>query len=181
MGPTDSLFATDMEKGAVITGDGLYRYSLSRVWDRSLSPVNFVMLNPSVASATVDDPTVRRCIGFARSWGHGAIVVTNLFAYRATDPKELRKARDPIGPDWEYHVEFAARNAELVVAAWGNHGSYRDRSAFVRRQFREWSIPLHVLKLSRTFEPAHPLYLPGDLRPALNRTWAGYYQTEVQS
>ena len=81
-----------MIKSAEISPCGLYRYSLTRKWEAWKGTVNFIMLNPSTADAQEDDPTIRRCIGFAKAWGYGGIVVTNLFAYRATNPKELKKS-----------------------------------------------------------------------------------------
>lgn len=86
-----------MDKGAIISGCGKYRYSLWRTWDKKLPKVMFIMLNPSTADAYEDDPTIRRCINFAKSWGYGGIVVGNLFAYRATNPKKLILIDDPSG------------------------------------------------------------------------------------
>src|SRR5262245_19133112 len=95
------LFQT---KEALISPCGLYRYWLTRTWDNSLRRVCWVMLNPSTADAEQDDPTIRRCVGFARSWGAGGIIVVNLFAFRASDPKALLRAADPVGPDNDGHI-----------------------------------------------------------------------------
>lgn len=93
-----------MIKSAIISECGKYRYSLSRIWDENKANVLFIMLNPSTADGDVDDPTIRRCIGFAKSWGYGGIYVGNLFAYRATDPKELLKVENPIGFENIHHL-----------------------------------------------------------------------------
>src|SRR5581483_9586135 len=97
-----------------------YRYSLARFFGDG-GVVNFIMLNPSTADAETDDPTIRRCLGFAKAWGYGTLVVTNLFAYRATDPAELAKAGDPVGPDNDTRLWSEAQLSDLVVCAWGNH------------------------------------------------------------
>ena len=112
-----------MIKSAEISPCGLYRYSLTRKWEAWKGTVNFIMLNPSTADAQEDDPTIRRCIGFAKAWGYGGIVVTNLFAYRATNPKELKKVDKPFGEhNHLYQLEAAVISSELTVCAWGAHG-----------------------------------------------------------
>lgn len=150
----------DVERTAVVSPCGRYRYMLGRRWDDG-DAVMFLMLNPSTADADIDDPTIRRCMGFARSWGYAALTVGNLFALRATDPRELRKADDPIGPENDGWLLRMARDHRRVVAAWGNHGCYLGRSAAVREM-----IPgLHRLRVSKEGEPCHPLYLPAHLIP----------------
>lgn len=120
-----------------------YRYVLTR--DVSiLNPrlVNFVMLNPSTADATVDDPTIRRCIGYARAWDYGHLVVTNLFALRATDPRALKSEDDPIGPDnGEYIAAWAGRADLVVVAGGGNHRPARAHRTPLKNPMREQGIP----------------------------------------
>ena len=103
--------------GATFSRDRRYRYRLWRRWDRSRAVVAFVMLNPSTADAMHDDPTIRRCVGFARAWGFGGVDVVNLFALRATDTRALRKAADPIGPANDRHLRRAVRSAGLIVLA----------------------------------------------------------------
>lgn len=106
-------------RGALISECGLYRYRLWRRW--GIGPhATWIMLNPSTADADLDDPTIRRCIGFARAWGFSAIEVVNLFALRATNPRELGRSADPIGPDNDRHLSEAGRAAELRIAAWGH-------------------------------------------------------------
>lgn len=127
--------------------------------------VLFVGLNPSTADATHDDPTLRRCVRFARDWGFGGLVLANLFALRSTDPAALRHAADPVGPDNDRHLRRLSRSADLTVAAWGTHGALFDRDLAV--------LPLlhnpHCLALTRCGRPKHPLYLPATLRPVAFR------------
>ncbi|HEV8470576.1 MAG TPA: DUF1643 domain-containing protein [Candidatus Limnocylindria bacterium] len=114
------------------------------------------MLNPSTADARRDDPTIRRCIGFARGWGFGGVEVVNLFAYRTTDWRELVRVCDPVGPDNSRHLWRAIARAGLVVLAWGAHAS----------SSRLLSLPrARCLGLTRAGEPRHPLYLRRDVRP----------------
>lgn len=147
-----------MTGGATFSRDRRYRYRLWRRWDRSRPVVAFVMLNPSTADARRDDPTIRRCIGFARAWGFGGVDVVNLFAYRATDPRDLLRVADPVGPRNWRHIQRAVLGAALVVAAWGAHPSAARRVPI--------SLPrARCLGLTRTGQPRHPLYLRRDARP----------------
>ncbi|UZD60677.1 DUF1643 domain-containing protein [Shewanella algae] len=146
---------------AVISPCQLYRYALTRVWDPEKPYVTFIGLNPSTADATINDPTIRRCIGFAERWGYGGLVMVNLFAYRATDPSVMMAATDPVGVNNDEWLKSLADAAGTVVAAWGNHGAFMQRSSKVREL-----IPnLHYLKLNSSGEPAHPLYLKATLEP----------------
>ena len=113
--------------GALISSCGTYRYVLWRTWKVSREIVNFVMLNPSTADAETDDPTIRRCVAFAKRWGYGGIVVTNLYAYRASSPKALFFDGHPIGLDNERHLKLAARAASRLVVAWGVRGAFNRR------------------------------------------------------
>lgn len=166
------LFGSDVEpvvrKAAVLSACGLYRYRLERTWDDALAPALFVMLNPSTADATVDDPTVRRCIGFARSWGCGGVVVVNLFAFRATDPAALLSAADPVGPDNFRHVIDAIEvdKPAKVVCAWGAHRLPPMGNEMVAR-IRMTGRELHCLGMTMAGCPRHPLYVPAsaDLVP----------------
>jgi hypothetical protein len=146
---------------ATISACGRYRYTLERRWEPDGDRVMFLMLNPSTADAHQDDPTIRRCIGYARRWGFSGLCVGNLFAYRATDPRELKRAADPIGPDNDEWLSRLASSSALVVAAWGNGGSLMGRSWDVSRAIKG----MHALRVSRQAEPCHPLYLPADLEP----------------
>jgi hypothetical protein len=151
-------------KSAIISDCGFYRYLLTRVWDVDVPTVNFVMLNPSTADASEDDPTIRRCLGYAKSWDMGGLVVTNLFAFRATDPSELNHVADPIGKLNDAHLEAAAIGSSLVIRAWGNHGKLWSRGEIVHRMLMQIRRT-HHLGLTRTGEPKHPLYLRNDLTP----------------
>jgi hypothetical protein len=121
----------------------------------------FIGLNPSTADETEDDPTIRRCIAFARSWGYDALCMTNLFAYRATQPAMMLAAANPEGPDNDSVLTTLAPKAGVIVAAWGAHGPFRHRDKAVRAL-----IPnLHYLRLTKDGQPGHPLYLPAGLKP----------------
>ena len=149
-----------MKSDAVLSPCGQYRYALTRQWGEG-PRVLFVMLNPSTADAVEDDPTIGRCIGFAKSWGFGSLAVGNLFAFRTPSPALLVHAHDPIGADNEQWLDKLQRSADLTVAAWGNHGRLRGRGEAVARTL----ISPHVLRLNKTGEPAHPLYIAADARP----------------
>lgn len=137
-----------------------YRYSLTRVWDASRPTVVFVGLNPSTADETVDDPTIRRCINFAKQWKYGGLIVVNLFAFRATDPSVLKRADDPIGPQNDKAIRHHCATAKRVIAAWGVHGSFLNRDADV---FSLFTRPF-CLGVTKHGAPKHPLYLPSATR-----------------
>jgi hypothetical protein len=157
----------EIKRSAVLSADGRYRYRLSR--ERHNGPICvFIMLNPSTADAEVDDPTIRRCMGFAWSWGFGRMYVGNLFAGRTPKPSELKEFNDPVGPDNHGHLQRLAEHARVdgvVVAAWGAHGSYMDQDQTVIGWFERWATPLHYLRLTQNGAPSHPLYLPASLTP----------------
>jgi len=155
--------------GATFSDCRTWRYRLWRIWDDTKPYANFVMLNPSIADATILDPTVTRCVSFARAWGYGGLHVTNLFALVSTDPDGLYQAVDPVGPDNDQAIVDTARGAGVVVCAWGNHGAFNLRRHSVLARLRAAGIELSYLRLNGTGEPAHPLYLPGSLTPL---TWA---------
>ena len=151
--------------GARFSACRRWRTLLWRQWDGQRPVANFLMLNPSTADETVLDPTCARARDFAERWGYGALLVTNLFAWRATDPGEMLAAPDPVGRGNDAAILRAARAAALVVCAWGNHGAHLGRSAQVRQRLESAGISLHVLRLNAGGEPAHPLYLPARLAP----------------
>ena len=119
-------------------------------------------LNPSTADAKRDDPTIRRCMGFARDWGFGGVWVLNLFAFRATYPADLKVADDPVGPRNDRWLRRVARQCDRIVACWGNDGGFMDRSAGVREMLGD---RLQAIRVNGSGEPAHPLYLPRALEP----------------
>ncbi|RKH99004.1 DUF1643 domain-containing protein [Corallococcus sp. AB030] len=158
-----------LDAGATLSECGLYRYRLWRRWsamdDRR---VLFVMLNPSVADGQQGDPTLRRCVAFAQAWGYGALTLCNLFAFRATDPADLMPAKDAVGPLNDAALESAAREASLIVGAWGAHRLVPQRAPAVLALLCRYH-PVHALALTGAGEPRHPLYLAGHLRPQLYR------------
>jgi hypothetical protein len=154
----------EMTGGAALSPCGRYRYALSRSWDDDLPVALFVMLNPSTADADVDDPTIRRCVSFARSWGCGAITVANLYAYRATDPAELAVADDPVGPDNDYWIATLAADAELIVAAWGATAHPSPTRANSVRDLLRRACAVHCLGRTQHGHPRHPLYVPAATR-----------------
>jgi len=125
------------------------------------------MLNPSTADEVKLDPSCTRARNYAEQWRYGALIVTNLFGWRATDPDEMKAARDPVGRGNDAAILQAARGAQLVVCAWGNHGQHLGRSQLVLGRLRRAGVELHLLRMNGCGEPAHPLYLPGALAPEL--------------
>jgi hypothetical protein len=158
---------------AVFSPDERYRYALGRPLYTSpgfTQPkgriVAFVMLNPSTADADQDDPTVARCVKYAHRWNASHLVVANAFAYRSTDPEQLRAAGvEPVGRDNDAVIAAIARAADLVVCAWGVHGKLRDRGKAVRQLLEAHGARPHLLRLTKHGHPQHPLYLRGDLQP----------------
>ncbi len=147
-----------VKTGAIFDLTEQYRYVLWREWDSTMLRVGFVMLNPSQADAIADDPTIRRCIGFARAWGYGALEVVNLFAYRTAFPKFLRQVSDPVGSDNDLHLEQFARRVDRIVLAWGNWGSLYGRDRAVLEQLMACKS-LYCFGLTKNQQPRHPLYL----------------------
>lgn len=149
-------------KGAELSPDRKYRYALWRIWDETKRFVVFICLNPSTADETEDDATIRRCMGYAKSWGFGGIYMVNLFAFRAKEPSDMKAVDDPIGPENDYWLRKLSC-AGLAVAGWGNDGAYRGRSKEVRELIPE----LYCLKQNKSGEPVHPLYQKASLTPTL--------------
>lgn len=148
-----------------------YRYKLLRRWAQGPT-VLWVMLNPSTADATVDDPTVRRCILFTQRWAgtgehprYGGLVVANLFALRSTDPRELKRVDDPVGLENDRYIIEAVRDSEMVIAAWGVHGRLHDRDRDVLGLLREHRKPVRCLGVTKGGDPRHPLYMPNSSTP----------------
>lgn len=162
----------DAEKsGAVISDCGKYRYHLWRRWDDCLPTMVWVMLNPSTADASEDDPTIRRCVGFAKREGCGGISVRNVFAFRSTDPRELAKVDDPVGPLNHEHLQSARRVSlmTILVCGWGKprtekrlKAGYQSAGVILACQ------TAHCFGTNKDGSPRHPLYLPSD---ALLEKW----------
>lgn len=169
------------EGEAVFDSTKKYRYALTRrficpecndektlfvcdcsVW---LDKIVFIMLNPSTATAKESDPTVRRCEGYATLWGYRRLVVLNIFALRSTDPDQLYKEEDPVGPDNNRWIQNCTKDAEMIVCGWGLHGNHLGRGRKVIEMLQH-KRP-HYLRLTKDGIPGHPLYLPGKLKPKL--------------
>ncbi|ANH71481.1 hypothetical protein ACS15_2299 [Ralstonia insidiosa] len=152
-----------MHKSAVISPCGKFRYRLGRRW-ASGPAMLFIMLNPSTADASVDDPTIRKCIGFAERNGADAIEVVNLFAFRATDPKALAYAGWPVGPDNAEYIARATKEVHedegRIVFAWGANARGRDEAQAMIGDLAYRDIPGYTLRLLLDGTPAHPLMLP---------------------
>ena len=155
-----------------------YRYHLERKWSAFEPIMIFAMLNPSTADAFSDDPTIRRCIGFAKRWGYGGVGILNLYALRSTDPAQLLKAEDPEGPDnaeyWQqqitdtstYNWDRFRRRQVCVVCAWGAHPAARRKAPayidLLKRQGQ--NAALWCMGTTKDGLPRHPLYMPGNSR-----------------
>lgn len=152
---------------AVVSDDGRYRYTLSR--DTGVlgaeGTVLFVMLNPSTADATEDDPTIRRCLGFARDWGYARLLVGNLYAYRATDPRQLLRATDPVGVENDHWLDWLAQRANEVIVAWGGLAQpYDDRARRVLELVEFQCGTAYCLGQTKALHPRHPLYVRADAK-----------------
>jgi hypothetical protein len=151
------------DKGAIVSPDGRYRYQLWRQWgegDDAESCV-FIMLNPSTADGETDDPTIRKCVGFADRWGWRRIDIVNLFAYRATKPADLFKADNPVGPYQQCYIRAALFHAAVVVCAWGSHGGYRSQDKAVISLLDAADVaPFFALGFDQKGRPRHPLMMP---------------------
>ena len=144
-----------MEKKANISKDKIYRYTLSRTWDSTKPTVLFIGLNPSIADENIDDPTITRCINFAKDWGYGTLLMANLFAFRSTYPKEIYLIDDPIGKDNDHYILECVKQSDLIIACWGNNGTYMDREKIIK----ELVPNLYCLQKNKNGTPHHPLRL----------------------
>ncbi len=147
-------------KDAKLSDDQVYRYQLTRIWDETKPKVLFIMLNPSTADALEDDPTIRRVVNFAESWGYGSVYVANLYAFRSTDPKGLKTTSDPIGPENRQHIQELVGLVDRVIYAWGNKEKEPE-------WLRELITTPYCIAHSTKGIPKHPLYLKGDSQPIL--------------
>lgn len=161
------------KKGAILSECEGYRYRLWRIWDEAKPKVMFIMLNPSTADGEQDDPTIRRCIGFAKSWGYGGLYVCNLFAYRATSPKELLKVDNPFGDANIWHTRDLVGKVDKVICAWGNRPILKKilKGQSEIELVRFAAGKLYAIDLAKDGTPKHPLYLKSELVP---RALAGH-------
>ncbi|GAA1110558.1 DUF1643 domain-containing protein [Streptomyces javensis] len=159
----DHGFADQPLGTAVFNAARTHRYLLTRLWDPARPLAVFIMLNPSTAGARDNDPTITRCIGFARREKAGGLAVVNLFARCATDPADLKTDPDPVGlPYADSFIDHTVACSPLVIAAWGGHGVLRDRAAQVADRLLRRGIGLRCLGTTNAGQPLHPLYLHGD-------------------
>ncbi len=157
----------DAASEAVYSPCERYRYTLTRTWDPTGQRALFIMLNPSTATEVQNDPTVERCERRARALGFGAFRVTNIFAFRATDPRDMRRAADPVGPENDAAILAGVPWADRIVCAWGTHGAHLNRGPEVAALLRGTGAPLHHLGLSKAGHPKHPLYIGYATQPVL--------------
>ena len=156
---TDRIRFALNESTAILSDDRVYRYALIRKISASKGAVLFIGLNPSTADETIDDPTIRRCMGFVKDWGMGLLWMGNLFAYRATDRTVMkRQGTGAIGPENDDYLRVMIREATLVIAAWGNDGVFLQRGNRVRDMLRHGKC----FGYTKQGEPKHPLYLRRD-------------------
>lgn len=164
-GESRCLFDADpIRRWATFSEDRCYRYSLAREWSdgsESTGRVTFIGLNPSTADETEDDPTIRRCIRFAKDWGYGGVRMVNLFAWRATDPRELAQVEDPVGVGNDEILRTLDTLSTLIVAAWGAHPMAVERAKVVVPMLPSFT----VLGLTAEGHPRHPLYMKASCRP----------------
>jgi len=156
----------DAASEAVYSACETYRYALTREWAAG-SRLLWVMLNPSTASESTNDPTVERCERRARALGFGGFRVVNLFALRATDPRALRAAADPVGPDNDTALSDGVIWADAVLCGWGGHGALHGRDRTVCTQLQQAGKPLWHLGLTQAGQPKHPLYLGYAVQPTV--------------
>lgn len=155
----------DAPSVAVYSDCERYRYTLTRVWDAAGRRALFVMLNPSTATEVQNDPTVERCERRARALGFGAFRVVNIFAWRATDPRDMRAAAEPVGAENDAAILEGADWADQIIAAWGAHGAHLARGAAVEHLLREAGAEVWHLGLTKAGHPRHPLYLAYTQQP----------------
>lgn len=162
---TREFLKGDAVSVAVYSDCEAYRYSLTRVWEKAGRRALFIMLNPSTATEMQNDPTVERCERRARALHFGAFRVLNIFAYRATDPRDMRRADDPVGPGNDAAIAQGLSWADQVICAWGTHGEHLNRGPHVEAMLRKAGGSLYHLGLSKAGHPKHPLYIGYQVQP----------------
>lgn len=142
-----------------------YRFTLKRTYAGGKGTLNFILLNPSTANEEFNDPTIGRCEIRTIAGGFNSMIITNIFAFRATDPQVMIASNDPVGGLNDGAILSSAKEANQVICAWGEHGKLNERGIYVKKLLRENNIPMHALKINKSGHPAHPLYLPHRLVP----------------
>ncbi len=152
--------------------DEKYRYTVGRAWTECLdgymdysNTVNFILLNPSTATEIMDDATIRRCVSYAKIWGYGGLIITNIFSYRETNPLLMKVFFDPIGEDNNEQLWLRAHTCGMAVAGWGSHGAFQNRSKIVKNLLKD--VNLYCLGRNNDGQPKHPLYLKKNLLPIM--------------
>jgi hypothetical protein len=153
-----------MERTAVISDCGSYRYQLTRRWGPGPAVV-WIMLNPSHADATIDDRTIIKCVGFTKREGYAALVVVNLFAFRSRWPDEMKSAADPVGPENDAHIAAVAKAGAMTICAWGNNGGHLERDKAVVAWLRQNEVAPFALTVTGQGQPGHPVLLGYDNKP----------------
>lgn len=154
-----------VDKGAVFSICRTWRYQLHRIWDESKPLLNVIGLNPSTADEQANDPTIERCQRRAKAMGMGGLLMTNLFAFRATDPRDMKAALDPVGSHNDVALLSAATRSSMILCAWGTHGAFKDRARYVESLLG--GFDLYCLGKSKDGYPKHPLYIGYNVQPSL--------------
>lgn len=153
---------------AIYTDCEQYRFILTRKWSKTgQRHIAFIGLNPSTATEYQNDPTVARCINYAKAWGYDSMTMLNAFGYRSTDPKGLKSVADPNGKGNDRYILKECRTADFILLCWGTHAALNNRSEELLKKLRTLDKPLHCLKLTQAGLPSHPLYLRKDLKPII--------------
>jgi hypothetical protein len=152
-----------MKTGALFSPCNQYRYRLWREWEEGAGVLAFVMLNPSTADETANDPTVERCQRRAKAMGYRRLEVLNIFAFRSTDPQALYSHHDPVGPANDYHILRIASVVDMIVLGWGAHGALNGRGNNVMDMLRGYKP--HALRITKDGHPGHPLYIGYKVQP----------------
>lgn len=164
-------------RSAVISEDGLYRYRLDRIWNDELPRICWIMLNPSTADGDLDDNTIRRILDYSKRWGYGSLAVGNLYAFRATQPPDLKAAADPIGPEADAYLRQIIGESSRVMVGWGMSPrklgipGWGTRVAMIESLTRAQKMVPYALGVTTKGDPLHPLYLAKELEP---RPWSEF-------
>lgn len=155
----------DFQSGAKFSPCRVWRYSLWRIWDHEKPKAVFIGLNPSTADEQKNDPTIRRCIGFCKEWGYGSYYMLNLFGFRATDPKDMKSHKNPIGEGNDKEIRRISNRGDLIVACWGANGGHLNRDLTVLKILKDDDLDVYCLGVTKNGYAKHPLYLSGDEVP----------------
>jgi hypothetical protein len=150
-----------MFNNAVFSESRDHRFALWRIWDNRIPYAMFIGRNPSHSDELRNDRTLNKCIAYAKTWGYGGVCLGNLFSFVASGLRELKEAPAPVDPENDRWIEMLARNAGVVIAAWGNSGSFRGRDKEVLHLLPN----VHVLTRNKSGQPSHLLYSKIDLIP----------------